>query len=211
MTNFIPIFPLGLVVYPGEPLHLHIFEPRYRQLINECLQTGKPFGIPVVIDKKISDLGTIVEVRELSKLYDDGKMDIKTRGISVFRILEVVKEIPEKLYSGAIASHLNNFNNGSSSLMKHIIDAARKLHEYIGESKKFEKPDEELCSFDIAHHVGLTIEEEFVLLGYENELHRQEFLKRHLDRILPVMKEMESLKKKIKLNGHFKNLEGFNF
>jgi hypothetical protein len=95
--------------------------------------------------------------------------------------------------------------------MKHIIDSARKLHEYIGESKKFEKPDEELCSFDIAHHLGLTIEEEFVLLGYENELHRQEFLKRHLDRILPVMKEMESLKKKIKLNGHFKNLEGFNF
>ena len=55
MTNFIPIFPLGLVVYPREPLHLHIFEPRYRQLINECLQSGKPFGIPVVIDKKISD------------------------------------------------------------------------------------------------------------------------------------------------------------
>src|SRR6266576_3115219 len=53
MTNFIPIFPLGIVVYPGEDLNLHIFEPRYKQLINECHAGKKPFGIPTVIENKV--------------------------------------------------------------------------------------------------------------------------------------------------------------
>jgi len=53
MTNFIPIFPLGIVVYPGENLNLHIFESRYKQLIQECYSDAKPFGIPSVINKKV--------------------------------------------------------------------------------------------------------------------------------------------------------------
>jgi hypothetical protein len=60
MTNFIPIFPLSIVVYPGEDLNLHIFEPRYKQLISECNTTKKPFGIPTVIDKKMKDFGSLV-------------------------------------------------------------------------------------------------------------------------------------------------------
>ena len=47
MTNFIPIFPLSIVVYPGEELNLHIFEPRYKQLITESYQANRSFGIPV--------------------------------------------------------------------------------------------------------------------------------------------------------------------
>ena len=95
--------------------------------------------------------------------------------------------------------------------MKKIIEGARLLHKNIDVSKDFGKPDEELRSYDIAHHIGLSIEQEYQILEYENELHRQEFLKRHLTKIMPVVREMESLKKKIKLNGHFKNLEGFEF
>jgi len=61
MTNFIPIFPLNIVVYPGEHLNLHIFEPRYKQLISECSEAGKPFGIPTVLENKMNDMGTLVE------------------------------------------------------------------------------------------------------------------------------------------------------
>ncbi|HNJ28652.1 MAG TPA: LON peptidase substrate-binding domain-containing protein, partial [Ferruginibacter sp.] len=85
MTNFIPIFPLGIVVYPGEQLNLHIFEPRYRQLISECQAGGKPFGIPSVINDRICEMGTLVRIREISEVYEDGKMDIKTEGLQVFR------------------------------------------------------------------------------------------------------------------------------
>ena len=211
MTNFIPIFPLALVVYPGEKLNLHIFEPRYKQLINDCFQSKKSFGIPVVINNKVSDKGTLMEITEISKVYEDGKMDIKTKGISIFNVLEIVKEIPEKLYSGAIVNYQPNYNNGSTAMMKKIIDNTRKFHKHLEVSKDFGKPEEELVSYDIAHHVGLSVEEEFQILGYENELHRQEFLKRHLTKMLSVIGEIESLKKKIQLNGHFKNLEGFEF
>ena len=67
MTNFIPIFPLGIVVYPGEHLNLHIFEPRYKQLINECHEQKKSFGIPTVIEKKIQDFGSLVQITEIYK------------------------------------------------------------------------------------------------------------------------------------------------
>lgn len=71
MTNFIPIFPLGIVVYPGEQLNLHIFEPRYKQLINESYESKKPFGIPAVVNEKINEMGTLVQVKEISQVYDD--------------------------------------------------------------------------------------------------------------------------------------------
>ena len=63
--------------------------------------------------------------------------------------------------------------------------------------------------YDIAHHAGLTVKEEYELLELLQELQRQEYLKRHLQKVLGVMAEMDGLKKRIKLNGHFKHLEGF--
>ena len=69
MTNFIPIFPLGIVVYPGEHLNLHIFEPRYKQLINECYAEAKPFGIPTVLSKGMAEMGTLVTIREIVEVY----------------------------------------------------------------------------------------------------------------------------------------------
>ena len=64
--------------------------------------------------------------------------------------------------------------------------------------------------YDVAHHVGLSIQEEYELLNLLHERQRQEYLKRHLTKVLPLVAQMEDLKKKIKLNGHFKNLSGFN-
>lgn len=210
MTNFIPIFPLGIVVYPGEQLNLHIFEPRYKQLINECAETKKPFGIPSVIDGQVKDTGTLVKVVEVSKVYDDGKMDIKTEGVEVFTILEVIKHLPDKLYSGAIVNYPANSSYGNRPLMENIILAVRELHKLLKVTKEFQKPDDELWSYDVAHHAGLSLEEEYELLQLLHELQRQEYLKRHLKKVMPVIAEMESLKKRIKLNGHFKDLKGFD-
>src|SRR6188508_3274983 len=161
MTNFIPIFPLGIVVYPGENVNLHIFEPRYKQLVKECHENKKPFGIPAVLNNKLQENGTLVNVTELSKMYDNGEMDIKTKGEKVFRMLEIIKEVPDKLYSGAIVNYPDNKEQGDIELM--------------------------------------------------NELQRQEYIKRHLTKVLPMVAEMEGLKEKIKLNGHFQNLSGFQF
>lgn len=209
MTNFIPIFPLGIVVYPGENLNLHIFEPRYKQLIAECNEQKKPFGIPTVIENKMQDFGALVEIVEISKVYENGEMDIKTKGNKVFRVLEVIKEIPDKLYSGAIVNYPPNSEQGNPEVMRKLMQSIRDLHALLKVTKEFKRPDEELKSFDVAHHVGLTLEEEYELLQLVDERQRQEYLKRHLAKVIPMLAGMEQLKEKIKLNGHFKNLEGF--
>jgi Lon protease-like protein len=211
MTNFIPVFPLSIVVYPGESLNLHIFESRYKQLIAECHEKKKPFGIPAVINNEVKELGTLIEIREIKKVYDDGKMDITTVGIKVFRILEIIKEVPDKLYSGAIVAYPKNEDDGKQEMMKRVVNAIKELHKLLQVNKDFKKPEDELKSFDVAHHVGLNLEEEYELLGLFREIQRQEYLKRHLGKVIPLLAEMENLKEKVKLNGHFKNLQGFNF
>lgn len=211
MTNFIPIFPLGIVVYPGEALNLHIFEPRYRQLISECLATKKPFGIPVVIENKLMEFGTLVEVTELKQTYADGKMDITTRGVSIFRILELVKEIPDKLYSGAIVNHPHNETKFRSPQIPALCEAIRTLHKLLQVEKTFPRPDEELSSYDLAHLAGLNVQQEYEVLQLFREDQRIEYMKRHLQKVLPVVKEMEALKEKIKRNGHFRELKGLGF
>ena len=211
MTNFIPIFPLGIVVYPGENLNLHIFEPRYKQLINECHSQKKPFGIPTVIESKVQDYGSLVEIIEVTKVHDNGEMDIKTKGGRVFRILEVIREVPDKLYSGAIVNYPESYEQGNPELMRKVMAGIRDLHELLKVNKDFKKPDDQVKCFDVAHHIGLSLEEEYELLMLTDERQRQEYLKRHLTKVIPMVAGMEQLKEKIKLNGHFKNLSGFNF
>jgi Lon protease-like protein len=211
MTNFIPIFPLSIVVFPGEKLNLHIFEPRYRQLIAECNTQKKSFGIPAVLENKVQELGTLVEITDIKKVYEDGKMDISTRGIKVFRTLEVIKQVPDKLYSGAIVTYPDDVDDGSRTIMQKVVSGIKELHKLLEVNKDFKKPEEELKAFDVAHHLGLNLQEEYELLGLFRELHRQEYLKRHLGKVVPLLGEMEALKEKVKLNGHFKNLSGFQF
>ncbi|HEY6902085.1 MAG TPA: LON peptidase substrate-binding domain-containing protein [Puia sp.] len=212
MTNFIPVFPLGIVVYPGEIVNLHIFEPRYKQLVNECYKEEKPFGIPTVIDNRLNEMGTLVKITELVKVYDNGEMDIRTQGMRVFRVLELIKTIPDRLYSGAIVNYPDNIEGpGKRDLMQRVVNAIRELHRLLNISKDFHKPDEELGAYDLAHHAGLSLEQEYELLGLLQEVQRQEYLKRHLGAVLPVIAEMETLKERVKLNGHFKNLSSFKF
>lgn len=207
MTNFIPIFPLGIVIYPAEKLHLHIFEPRYKQLIKECDEQKKPFGIPTAIDNKLQDMGTLVKIMNIEKEYENGEMDINASGIKIFRTLEVIKVVPNKLYSGAIVNYpQNHLEDGNEKLMLTIVNGVREVHRLLNISKDFKKPDQELNAYDVAHHAGLSVQEEYEVLGLFRELHRQEYLKRHLQKALPMLMEMEQLREKVKLNGHFRNL-----
>jgi Lon protease-like protein len=211
MTNFVPIFPLAMVDYPGEKLNLHIFEPRYRQLVSECYAESKPFGIPTVLSSGVAEMGTLVQIKEIAETYGDGKMDIRTEGQQVFRILEVVKSIPDKLYSGAIVNYPQNIETGHKELMDKVVAAIRELHKLLNVTKDFSKPDNVLTSYDVAHHAGLSVDEEYEILSLLHETQRLEYLKRHLGKVLPVVAGMENLKEKIQLNGHFKEMKGFNF
>jgi len=211
MTNFIPVFPLGIVVFPGEDLNLHIFEDRYKELITECFAEDKPFGIPTVIDNKVMEYGTLVRVAEVNEIHPDGKMDIRTKAEATFRILELIKNVPDKLYSGAIVSYPDNYMADVRSSMDSILSGIRELHKLLNITKHFKKQDDELNSYDVAHHAGLNLEEEFELLQLFREDQRQAYLKRHLAKVLPIIAGMDALKEKVKLNGHFRDLKGFEF
>lgn len=211
MTNFIPIFPLAIVVYPGEDLNLHIFEPRYKQLISECFENKKPFGIPSIIEEKLQDYGTLMQVTEITNVHAGGELDIRTRGEKVFRILEVIREIPDKLYCGAIVNYPSNHSGGSVKIMALLMENIRELHKMLNITKDFKKEDAELRAYDVAHHIGLSVQEEYELLNLVNERQRQEYIRLHLAKVIPLVAQMEGLKEKVKLNGHFKNLASFNF
>lgn len=210
MTNFIPIFPLQIVVFPGEDLNLHIFEPRYKQLVMECYGQKKPFGIPTVIGNEIKDFGSLIYIKEIAKTYGNGEMDIKTGADKVFRILELIKTIPDKLYSGAIVNYPDNSFTGNDTVMKALISKMRDLHAGLQVKKDFHKSEQALTSYDIAHHSGLTLDQEYEFLQLTSERQRQEYLRRHFEATLPAVEEMAALKEKIRMNGHFKNIDGFN-
>jgi uncharacterized protein len=211
MTNFIPIFPLNIVVFPAEKLNLHIFEPRYKQLVTNCFEEKKPFGIITTTDNKINDFGSLVEIKEIVKLYQDGRMDITTTGLKVFVVLETVKLLPNKLYGGAIVNYPDNAEYINHKLMIQILQDLRKLHHLLSITKDFKKPDNELCSYNIAHHVCLSIAEEYELLELMHEDQRLTYIQRHLTKTIQAILGINDLKQKIQLNGHFRELPGFDF
>ena len=145
-------------------------------MIRECHKEKKMFGIPPVLKSKVSETGTLMQLTQVVKQYDDGKMDVVVEGVSIYRILEVINSIPAKLYSGAIVKHLPNDEKGVSKQVQKIIDGVRELHRLLHIKKDFGKPDTELKSYDMAHHAALSLEEEYELLCLQREDQRIEYL-----------------------------------
>lgn len=206
MARMLPLFPLQLVVFPNEDLNLHIFEPRYKQLIHECRDEGIYFGIPAYFEKKIQDIATLIELVNIEKTYPNGEMDVRTRAHGLVKISKFYEKIPQKLYSGGEVEAVELIEDGDFILNETILELLGRLFELLQVSKKIPVNNSEFRMYDIAHHIGLSIEQEFQLLCILSERERQLFVQQHLEKLIPVLLEMERLKEKIKMNGHFKNL-----
>jgi Lon protease-like protein len=209
MSVFLPFFPLNLVAFPGEKLNLHIFEERYRQLINECLDIGGTFGIPTYLDNRLPGCGTEMRVSVLHERHPDGSMDISTEGIRVFRIETFENPLADKLYAGGEITYLSEETDLIRPLPQ-LVELLEKLYgllttpmEYDLEKKPF--------SFQVAHKVGLSLQNEYELLTIQRESARQQFLIQHLQKVIPVVTEMEQTKTRIRMNGHFRNFDPLNF
>jgi ATP-dependent Lon protease len=90
----LPLFPLNVVLLPGADLPLHIFEPRYRQMVRDCLDTQTPFGMLLALPSGIAGTGCTAEILEVTKRYPDGRSDILTVGRSPFRVVELFNHEP---------------------------------------------------------------------------------------------------------------------
>ncbi|WP_143959748.1 LON peptidase substrate-binding domain-containing protein [Litoribacter populi] len=208
MDAYLPLFPLKLVAFPGEDLSLHIFEPRYKQLINDCKETGSNFGVGVYL-KELTTFGTEVELVQIVQTYEDGRMDIKTKAIQPFEILRFENPQEGKLYPGGEIAYLENDPHVSEVIYQQFLFYLKemlRLLQYDADISKFQ-----VTSFTFAHVVGLKLEEEFELLLMQKESERQEYLILHFKKMIPVMKDLQHAKEKIRMNGHFKYLDPLDF
>lgn len=206
MDRLMPLFPLQLVAFPGEKLNLHIFEPRYKQMINECEAHNHTFGISAHIDGKVMDIGTEMRLIEIQKRYDNGEMDIKTEGIGLFKINDFFRQAPDKLYAAGKVSLTSYTMEGDTSLRSSILEGIKELFALLKIKKDIPKDPTSFNTFEVAHHIGFTLAQEYQLLCIKEEVARQEFMIRHLQHLIPIVREMENLRKKIQMNGHFKNV-----
>ncbi|GAB3196021.1 Lon protease-like protein [Pontibacter aydingkolensis] len=211
MAKYLPLFPLSVVVYPGEKLNLHIFEPRYKQLVLDCIENEKTFGIPTFIQNSVGLYGTEIEILQVEKTHANGEMDIRTKGISVFKIDRFDKMAPGRLYAGGeVETFETDYQDDIVTKLK-IKDLLQKLYSSLGLDKLFTDLLEDFKSFDIAHHLGLNTEQEYTLLQMQTEVERQEAILQHLQQVVPIIEATEQLKDLVKQNGHFKNLTPPNF
>ncbi len=211
MQKFIPIFPLNMVAFPGEELNLHIFEPRYKQLITECRDDQKTFGIPVVDNNNILEHGTEMELVHIHKVYPDGEMDIRVRGLQAFRLLEVVREVPDKLYSGAIISVLPNVEDKHSRLQLELEELTVELFTLLDIRENLEKKDFSFTSFRLGHYIGFSLREEYELLRHVRETERQKLCVEHIKRILPAVRQVAEIRDRAKWNGQYRMINPPDF
>ncbi|MGB1206732.1 MAG: LON peptidase substrate-binding domain-containing protein [Chitinophagales bacterium] len=206
-TEILPLFPLKLVVFPNEKVNMHIFEERYKQLVNECIEKNKTFGIPAFINNKVSAYGTEVRVVAISKRYDNGKMDVSVRGERVFVLQDFWQQQENKLYPAGKVRFVELIEDSDKRLEHLIADKLLALYEVLG----VKRPVKDVHSFVIGHYLGMSQKKELHLLKLQRESDRQEFILDHLTKMLPIITEVENMKKKIKLNGYFKHFDKLNF
>ncbi len=207
MADTIPIFPLELILFPTENLNLHIFEPRYKQLIKDVYDHKIEFGIPYFKKGEEMLYGCSAILLSIKRTYEDGRMDIKTLGSKVFRIHQLHKKFEDKLYSSATIDFIDNNHEYDIRKTKKLSSLITDLYTFMNINKTVPELKTPMFSYHVGHHVGLSKGQELQLLSIDSEEARQAFLIEHLTELLPVVKEMEELRKKVEMNGHFKNLK----
>jgi ATP-dependent Lon protease len=207
MVKMLPVFPLKLVVFPREKLNLHIFEPRYKQLINDCWSQQTTFGIPLIEEGKLRPIGTEIRILSIDKCYPKGEMDIKTEAVGTFDLRHFFDKTEKKLYASAqVESRKVKEDNGDFMSQSILMDKLKELFRLMEVDKALPPYVSDFLTFDYAHYVGFSVTQEYEFLTLEDEQERQTYMRAHLRAILPTVREMRSLKERAALNGHFKHI-----
>jgi Lon protease-like protein len=198
----IPVFPLELVLFPGRSLPLHIFEPRYREMTQDCLEKKSPFGIVLTQSNAIAQTGCTAFIVKVLKQYDDGRSDILTIGQKVFRLFQTYNE---KSYMEADVRFLEEdaeqAESETSQKLAELFDQCHRIL-YKQEAPRFQGEE----NFSFAFHVGaeLPLELSFrqALLELRSEAERQKSLVEHLTELYPQLERRERVRGKATGNGH---------
>jgi Lon protease-like protein len=200
----LPLFPLGLVLYPNERLPLHIFEPRYKEMIRYCLDEDAPFGIALFNDGKLADMGCTARIAEVVTRYEDGRLDIAVRGEVRFRVLQLAQE---RAYLTAVVETIEEPpEQPKKALKERAITQHMKLLELAGRTVRPSLyQDVQDLSFVLAQNAGLSPEQKQQVLEILTENDRIAYLVSHFEALIPRVEEMEDVRRRVQSNGHFKD------
>jgi Lon protease-like protein len=190
VSSLLPIFPLELVLLPGVPLPLHIFEPRYKEMIAECLEQKKPFGVVRASSDGVADIGCTAEIMSVTKKYDDGRMDILTRGVERFEVIQVNED--RSFLRAEISVVEDEDDDEPGKPTAEMVTQAVRLHAEIAKLAGAEPsgPDEHASnlSFLLAGSLPLDLDFKQSLLSTLSEAKRLEAVVGYLDAILPGLR-----------------------
>jgi len=201
LSTLLPLFPLDLVLLPGTPLPLHIFEPRYREMISECLDRSQHFGVLRGKEQELAEIGCTAEILTVTKKYPDGRMDIVTQGRARFEVIQLNQE---RAFLQAEVLYLQD-EPGVASQAE--IAQAMKLHGEImtlagAEPEKSLEVDEGQLSFHLAGSLPLDLDFKQTLLGMKLEAERLRAIISFFETILPTMRRTVHVRRKAGGNGH---------
>jgi ATP-dependent Lon protease len=202
----LPLFPLALVLYPGEAIPLHIFEYRYRELVRFCLETSEPFGVILLEDDRMAEVGCTARIEKVLQRYEDGRLDILARGEERFQIAEVRQE--RAYLTAAVQPYERPEPLPDPSERERVITLHMKLLELSGEQLRPSMYEgSKKVSYVVAQNAGLDLPRKQELLELAHEEERLGFLARHLEQIIPEIQRAKERARRIRSNGHFKDDE----
>ena len=157
------MFPLNMVLLPGETAKLHIYEERYKQLVSECLANQASFGIPFFEKGKVKEFGCEVTIKRVLKTFANGEMEILIEGTNLFRLLEFSEVLSPKLYGAGLIEYLPIdqkiiLNNLQDAVVNYFGTVQNKFIDYETVSN--------LTVFNVAASLQLTNQEKFQLISH---------------------------------------------
>lgn len=206
---WLPMFPLESVFFPGETVHLHIFEDRYKELISDIGKEDGIFGVPAYMDGEIA-FGAEMKLERVIKTYPKGELDIVCKAQRIFKINSFKSTMPPKKYAGGEVVFLTYNKDATSAVKKELLQLVSKLYGAMGASILI-KDTGNLNLHVWVHRIGFSLVQEYLLMQMTSETERLALIKSHLQNMILVMKQVDRAKEMIGMNGHFKSFDPLDF
>ncbi len=200
MSKLLPLFALDVVLFPGAPLPLHIFEPRYKEMIRELLASKEPFGLVRGTNDEIARIGCTAEIVALAKEYEDGRMDIVTEGRERFEIMRVDEE--RSFLRAEVLYFVDQPDQPQKEEVARLLQLHSEMLRLLGASAELPTDDDGQLAFEIAASMPFDLDLKQKLLALRSEKERVTELLDYYTRITPGVRRAVKARNKAGGNGH---------
>ena len=202
MPEYLPLFPLDVVLFPEMVLPLHIFEERYKEMIAECLQDNSPFGVLYAHDDKVAMIGCTAEISQVLKQYPDGRLDLVAVGRKRFQVGFFDSEKTYLRASVELLPDSVGAQEPSENLVRQALDLYAQASRLMGNPEEF-SPESSLqgLAFKLASSLHLQNEVRQRILEARSGGQRLEELAEHLSALIPRLSDRQESAKRAGSNG----------